>query len=101
MFIQFHELAEKEMIDSRDFYDNLVWGLGKKFIIDVEFALQQIETIPFAFPLKFTEYRIALLRRFPYSIIYRVETERIIVLAVAHQKRKPFYWADRNVNRGV
>ena len=95
MLIQFHKLAESEMLDSQDFYDNLVFGLGKKFILDVEFAINQIRNNPLAFPIKFISYRVALLRRFPHSIFYRIENERIYILAVAHQKRKPFYWVNR------
>jgi len=33
--------------------------------------------------------------RFPYSVIYRITPEAIIVLAVAHQRRRPAYWAQR------
>jgi len=35
------------------------------------------------------------MRRFPYSIVYRVETEKVFVLAVAHLRRRPLYWRDR------
>jgi len=35
------------------------------------------------------------LRRFPYSVIYTVEAGEILILAVAHQHRKPRYWQDR------
>jgi plasmid stabilization system protein ParE len=36
-----------------------------------------------------------LIRRFPYSVIYREEESRIYILAVAHQRRRPEYWSDR------
>jgi hypothetical protein len=29
-YVDFHELAEEELIDSRDYYDNLIFGLGKR-----------------------------------------------------------------------
>lgn len=32
---------------------------------------------------------------FPYSIIYLVENNEIVVVAVAHQSRRPGYWKDR------
>ncbi|MBA3346286.1 MAG: type II toxin-antitoxin system RelE/ParE family toxin [Gemmatimonadales bacterium] len=35
------------------------------------------------------------LRRFPYSLLYRIETDRIYVLAVMHHRRRPGYWTDR------
>ena len=36
-----------------------------------------------------------VLRRYPFSIVYRVAGELIEVIAVAHQRRKPYYWRDR------
>jgi plasmid stabilization system protein ParE len=36
------------------------------------------------------------LRRFPYSIVYRPSNDRIEIVAVAHQSRKPGYWRNRN-----
>lgn len=37
-----------------------------------------------------------MLRRFPYHLIYTVEGDELIVTAVAHHKRRPFYWSRRN-----
>lgn len=36
-----------------------------------------------------------LLRRFPYSIIYQASADELRVIAVAHQRRRPGYWAGR------
>ena len=94
-YVDFHELAEKELIDSRDYYDNLVFGLGKKFIIEVEHIVNRTRINPLAFPLYFNNYRKALLRKFPYSIIYKDDGSRVFILAVAHQKRRPKYYAGR------
>lgn len=93
--IDFHELAERELLDSRDFYDDLVPNLGKKFILEVEHIINRIKSNPFAFPVYFKNYRKALLRKFPYWIIYRLEEEKIYILAVAHQKRRPKYFLNR------
>lgn len=35
------------------------------------------------------------INHFPYSVIYRITSESIIVQAVAHQRRRPAYWAKR------
>lgn len=94
-YVDFHELAEKELIDSRDYYDNLIFGLGKKFILEVEHIVNRIRINPLAFPLYFNNYRKALLRKFPYSIIYKDDVSRVFILAVAHQKRRPKYYVGR------
>ncbi len=83
------------MLAARDYYDQLVTDLGKKFILEVEFVFKRIRTNPLEFPIVFNDFRKALLRKFPYSIIYRFEGEKIQILAIAHQKRKPSYFANR------
>jgi plasmid stabilization system protein ParE len=39
--------------------------------------------------------RRVVLRRFPFSIIYRVRGEEILIIALAHASRLPAYWATR------
>lgn len=41
------------------------------------------------------QYRRVMLRRFPYSLIYVLGTDEIRILAIAHQRRRPGYWAQR------
>ena len=47
---------------------------------------------PEAYQLVGDEVRHKLLIRFPYSILHVIEPDRIRVVAVAHQKRRPGYW---------
>lgn len=91
----FHKLAELELTDARGFYDELVYGLGKKFILEVEYIVNRIKTNPLEFPICYNNFRKALLRKFPYSVIFRIDDESIYILAIAHQKRKPKYFAKR------
>jgi hypothetical protein len=35
------------------------------------------------------------LHRYPFSIIYRIEVERVLIVAVAHERRRPGYWKTR------
>ncbi len=39
--------------------------------------------------------RRRILRRFPFGFLYAIEPERIVIVAVAHLKRRPGYWKDR------
>ncbi len=32
------------------------------------------------------------MRRFPYGLIYRIQSDRVVIVAVMHLKRRPFYW---------
>ena len=93
--IHFHQLAKQEFLDVIDHYDELVFGLGKSFVAESENCLNVILTNPRAYPVIKDNIRKAVVLKFPYSILYRLEKENIYVLAVMHQKRKPLYWANR------
>jgi hypothetical protein len=41
------------------------------------------------------DYSEALMRRYPYQVIFRRHADQLVVIAVAHAARKPKYWADR------
>ena len=50
---------------------------------------------PEAWPPYEAGTRRYLLRRFPFSVVYRVEPTRIVIVAVAHFRRRPSYWRPR------
>ena len=50
---------------------------------------------PDLFPQYDDEHRFAVLKRFPYSVVYRVQPAGIYVIAVAHSSRSPGYWQGR------
>ena len=58
--IFFHELARKEFLGARDYYDGLVFGLGKSFVIELEKSLKVIKTNPLAYPIIKEKIRKAL-----------------------------------------
>ncbi len=58
-------------------------------------ALQTIAETPHRFPLCDSRNRQFLLRRFPIRIIYRLENDDLVVIAVAHTSRAPNYWNER------
>lgn len=93
--IRFHELARRELLETRDYYDDLVFKLGEKFVVEVERCLNIIKINPLAYPVVKQNIRKAVIIKFPFSILYRVEQDNIYILAVMHQKRKPKYWIGR------
>ena len=36
-----------------------------------------------------------VLRKFRYALIYALENDGLVILAVAHASRRPGYWVDR------
>ena len=39
--------------------------------------------------------RRVLVKGFPFSLIYRPKPEGIVIFAVAHHARRPYYWQSR------
>jgi plasmid stabilization system protein ParE len=42
-----------------------------------------------------SRHRRLPLRRFPYALIYRVDSDAVRIVAVAHRRRRPNYWRPR------
>ena len=95
MRVRFLELAHRELSDAVLFYDLEFSGLGDEFKNEVKAAVARISRHPAAWPTELGEIRKCLLHRFPYKILYSVESDYILVVAVAHQHRMPEYWAER------
>lgn len=93
--VVFHPEAEEELNDSTRYYDAEGPGLGKALLEDLEHAIAQLIQYPESAPLVNKLARCKPLRRFPYNIMYIVLPSTIRILAVAHQKRRPFYWRGR------
>ncbi len=94
-----HPLAKRELFESQDFYEDRSAGLGAAFLESVEAATAGIRRYPHSGSSVDAVLRQSRVPRFPYSLIYRVEKERIFILAVAHDKRRPRYWAGRIAER--
>ena len=99
MKVRFLKPAPAEVDDAFAWYEIQSRGLGTKFLDDFDRAIRRIV----AYPLASTEIdeglRRCLLSRFPYGIIYGIDAETIIVVAVAHLHREPQYWIDRLFNQ--
>lgn len=93
--VSFHELAEFELNDAAVFFEIKREGLGLRFLSAVEAAVAHIRQHPEASPVIIQDVRSKVLRRFPYSVMYSIKPDRIRILAVANQKRRPFYWRGR------
>jgi len=87
--------AEQEMLESAIYYQSKASGLGIDYLSEVERAVKSIAESPNAWPILEGELRRCLIRRFPFGILYRVEPNEIVVVAVAHLRRRPGYWRER------
>jgi toxin ParE1/3/4 len=82
-------------------YDEQRAGLGDEFVSEVTALLERIAVRPLLFPLwpgvnrTLEPVRRALTDRFPYAVAFESHTDHILVLAIAHCKRRPLYWLTR------
>lgn len=87
--------AEEEMLDAAWYYEQQVIGLGESFLDKVNTAVRDIAEHPFRWPVIRPNIRLRLVHRFPYGLYYRVDQDEIVILAVAHLRRRPMYWIER------
>ncbi len=95
MNIRFLSPAEQELDDAYQWYEDQMPGLGSEFLSEIDEAVHRITAWPEAHTVLKGALRRCLVRRFPYGLIYGIDGSLIIVVAVAHLHRKPFYWTRR------
>ncbi len=91
----FHDLAENELNEAAAYYAHARPGLGEAFLSEVQHAVDALIATPLAGQAVDGDVRWWLVRRFPYSVFYRIREDHIRILAIGHQKRRPFYWRGR------
>ena len=95
--VRFHPDARSELLDAATYYEGQADGLGGQFVDEAQRVLDLLAASPglgTAVAGNDTLRRWPL-RRFPYYVIYRAGGDDLVILAVAHQKRRPRYWSGR------
>lgn len=87
--------AEAELDEAAAWYSAQSRGLGAEFVRVVDAAFASIRRNPRQFPLVHGEVRRAVIRRFPYAILFKSSEEEIVVLSVFHSRRDPKRWQSR------
>ena len=81
--------SENDLKEAFSWYEDSRPGLGFDFLLQVDAGINFIKRNPDVHSIEYKGTRKHLIKRFPYKIIYLVERENIIVLAVIHGKRSP------------
>lgn len=93
--VEFLSAAHEELLTAADRYDSEAPGLGADFIDEVERALGRIASFAEHGSPYLAGTRRVLLRRFPFSVVYVLESSKALVVAGAHYGRRPGYWRRR------
>ena len=82
--------------ESFDWYAQRSTQAAVHFVNAVDAALSMIAAYPRRFAVVDDCHRECPVKRFPFRIVYRVAAGRVIVVAIAHAKRRPGYWKNRS-----
>ncbi|WP_198305875.1 type II toxin-antitoxin system RelE/ParE family toxin [Arcobacter vandammei] len=92
MKIEISKPAWFEILEAQDYYNLQKDGLGNIFKYEVKKTFVSIEKFPNLYPNITKNIKRCLLYKFPYTVFYSlIENEKILILSVAHQKKKPRY----------
>lgn len=87
--------ASRELDEAAIYYSLRSTKLAQQFLEAVEAANDEVSKHPLRRPLFDGRSRRLHVAGFPYSVIYRVRSNEIFIVAYAHAKRRPGYWKDR------
>lgn len=93
--VRFGSLATQELEDAVAWYDAVSTALGDRFVKAVETAVENIGQTPLLGMPTDKGCRYVLVSGFPYKLIYVVFGACANIVAVAHGRRRPRYWAPR------
>jgi plasmid stabilization system protein ParE len=95
LLVEFHPLAEAELTSTGQYYEGIADGLGADFLREAERTQSFLVQFPGVGRQLTDGSRRVALQRFPYHLVYRLDPDRIWILAVAHHRRQPGYWHSR------
>lgn len=93
--VAFHRAASREFVEATAWHESKRLGLGVAFLAEIGRCVTLASANPLQFALVHADIRRVVAHRFPYSIYFRAERDRIVVLAVFHGSRSPVVWMRR------
>ena len=91
----FHPLALTEYAEAVRYYTKQRIEVAQAFVDAVEDAVYRVRESPTRYAAINDDVRRCMTRRFPYGILYTIEQDYILILAVMHCSREPGYWKNR------
>lgn len=95
MRYEFHPAALEEYRQAASWYANREQRVALEFVASVEDAIARIVEAPRRWRIVDEDIRRCLTRIFPFGILYSIEDEFILIVAIMHFSREPGYWKSR------
>lgn len=89
MRLRYTERAREDLEIAFSWYEEQRYGLGLEFLDCLEAAIETIFQMPQLYAKHHSDFRRALLRRFPFAIFYTIEQDEVIVHAVFDNRQDP------------
>ena len=93
--IEYHPEASDEIANAFDWYSSVNEEVGERFKVELERAEELVIRSPKSWGPYVHGTQGFRFRGFPFVMAFIVRDCRIIVVAVAHTRRRPGYWRDR------
>jgi toxin ParE1/3/4 len=93
--VVFTQAARADLIEAQDWYEGEAQGLGKRFRVLIDAAVERMLANPLQFPVVHKNVRRVLVRRFPYMLFFTMYGSRLVVIACFHASRSPRQWKKR------
>ena len=81
--------AKAGVLDAFNYYEGIQKGLGERFLDYWEAHVSIVEENPLLFQKKYKDFRQALIKPYPYLIIYKIENKTIAIYKVIYAGRSP------------
>ena len=99
MKYSFHDAAEEEFFSAIEYYEDCQLELGLRFSEEIYATIKRVCDYPYAWtPIDLNTKR-CLTNKFPFVVLYRIENDHILIMAIMNLHRKPGYWKDRKTGR--
>ena len=95
MNYDFHPEARLDYRDAAAFYESRRPGLGAAFSLEIEGTIRRILEAPGKCRCLEQDVHTCRTRTFPYAVLYTVEPDSVLIIAVMHLRREPGYWRKR------
>ena len=93
--LQYHPSAQVEIEAAHDLYFRRSPQAADGFYEELIPALNRVREHPQQYPSHLYGTQRLVLSRYPFFVVFRERLQDIQIIAVAHTKRRPGYWAKR------
>lgn len=93
--VEFFEEAGDEIEHERSYYHQCSITAEAAFLRELDHAIEVVSEAPLRWPLHIENTRRYVFPSFPFSLIYLVESDVIVVVSLESHSKRPGYWRER------